>query len=127
MINGVHAIIFSQQAEEVRAFFKNVLGFASADAGEGWLLFAPPPAEMAVHPDETDHHELYLMCDNLIATVEGLKGKGVEFAQPISDQGWGMVTSIRLPGGAELGLYEPRHPTAPAAVASARGGRIGVP
>jgi len=113
MITGAHAIIYTEQAEEVRAFIGDVLGFDSVDAGDGWLIFALPPAELAVHPTEgPSHHELYLMCDDINATVADLKAKGVEFSQPISDQGWGLLTAVRLPGGAELGIYEPRHPVA---------------
>jgi predicted enzyme related to lactoylglutathione lyase len=112
MITGVHALIYTKDADDVRAFFRDVLGFPSVDSGEGWLLFALPPAELGVHPtEEGGHHEMYLMCDDVHATVDELKNKGVEFAQPISDQGWGLVTSIRLPGGGELGLYQPRHPS----------------
>jgi hypothetical protein len=89
-----------------------VLHFSSVDAGGGWLIFALPPAELAAHPTDDDgRHELYLMCDNVYSTVDELEGKGVEFTQPISDEGFGLVTAIRLPGGGELGLYEPRHPT----------------
>ena len=113
MITGAHAIIYSQQAEDVRAFLRDILGFDSVDAGEGWLIFALPPTELAVHPtDGPSRHELYLLCDDLNATVADLKAKGVEFSQPISDQGWGLLTAVRLPGGAELGIYEPRHPVA---------------
>jgi hypothetical protein len=83
------------------------------DAGEGWLIFAAPPTELAVHPaEDEEHHELYLMCDDIRKTVEGLKKKGVRTTRPITDQGYGLVTTLRLPGGAELGLYEPRHPMA---------------
>jgi catechol 2,3-dioxygenase-like lactoylglutathione lyase family enzyme len=111
VITGTHAIIFTQDAEGVRAFFRDVLGFPSVDAGDGWLIFALPPAELAAHPsDGRGHHELYLMCDDVHATVEELERKGVEFGGPISDEGFGLMTTIRLPGGGELGLYEPRHP-----------------
>jgi len=113
MITGAHAIIYSQQAEDVRAFLRDILGFDSVDAGERWLIFALPPTELAVHPtDGPSRHELYLLCDDVNATVADLKAKGVEFSQPISDQGWGLLTAVRLPGGAELGIYEPRHPVA---------------
>jgi predicted enzyme related to lactoylglutathione lyase len=113
MITGTHAIIYSEQADDVRAFLRDVLGLNSVDAGEGWLIFALPPAEVAVHPtDGPSRHELYLQCDDINATVEDLKAKGVEFSQPISDQGWGLLTAVCLPGGAELGIYEPRHPVA---------------
>jgi len=112
MINGVHAILFSSDADGVRAFFRDVLGFSSVDAGGGWSIFALPPAELAAHPSDGDtRQELYLMCDDIEATVEELRRKGVELTGPVSDQGWGLLTSIRLPGGGQLGLYEPRHPT----------------
>lgn len=115
MITGIHALIFNQDAQAVRAFFRDVLGLASVDAGGGWLIFALPPAELGVHPteaSETGRHELYLMCDDLLATVAELQAKGVEFRKPIEDQGFGLVTWLTIPGGAELALYQPRHPTA---------------
>jgi catechol 2,3-dioxygenase-like lactoylglutathione lyase family enzyme len=116
MITGVHCTLFTADADGLRAFFSDVLGFSSVDAGGGWLIFALPPAELAAHPsDEGSRHELYLMCDEIEATVEELKGKGVEFSRAISDEGFGLLTSLKLPGGGELGLYEPRHPTPPAA------------
>jgi predicted enzyme related to lactoylglutathione lyase len=112
MITGVHGVIFTRDADGVRAFFRDVLEFSSVDAGKGWLIFALPPAELAAHPaEEAGHHELYLMCDDAHATVDELKRKGVEFSRPISDEGFGLMTAIKLPGGGELGLYEPRHPT----------------
>jgi len=112
MITGVHAIIFAKDTDGVRAFFRDVLGFSSVDAGQGWLIFALPPAELAAHPaDEDGRHELYLMCDDVHTTVDELERKGVEFSRPISDEGFGLMTAIKLPGGAELGLYEPRHPS----------------
>ena len=112
MINGVHAIVFSPQAEQVRAFFADVLGLSSVDAGRGWLVFALPPAELAVHPADGDpRHELYLMCDDIEATLAELRGKGVEVAREITDQGWGLLAAIRLPDGGELPIYEPRHPS----------------
>jgi catechol 2,3-dioxygenase-like lactoylglutathione lyase family enzyme len=113
MINGAHTIIYSSDAEADRAFFRDVLGFDSVDAGGGWLIFALPPAELAAHPAENGgRHELYLMCDDIAATVSELRTKGVEFRGPPSDEGFGLLTSILLPGGGELGLYEPRHPVA---------------
>jgi predicted enzyme related to lactoylglutathione lyase len=112
VINGAHAIVYSEDADADRAFFRDVLGYPSADAGGGWLIFALPPAELAVHPTTTGgSHELYLMCDDIDATVAELTERGVEFTQPVSDQGFGRLTAIRLPGGGELGLYEPRHPS----------------
>jgi catechol 2,3-dioxygenase-like lactoylglutathione lyase family enzyme len=112
MITGAHAIVFTEDADALRAFFRDVLEFPSVDAGGGWLIFALPPAELAAHPaDEGGRHELYLMCDDVEATVRELERKGVEFTGPIEDEGFGLVTSIRLPGSGQLGLYEPRHPT----------------
>jgi catechol 2,3-dioxygenase-like lactoylglutathione lyase family enzyme len=111
VIDGVHAIVYSKDAEADRAFFRDVLGLSSVDAGGGWLIFALPPAELAAHPtDGPERHELYLMCDDVRATVAELEGKGVELTGPVTDEGFGLVTGIRLPGGGELGLYEPRHP-----------------
>jgi predicted enzyme related to lactoylglutathione lyase len=113
VITGVHAIVFSTDAQAARGFFRDTLGLAAVDAGEGWLIFALPPAELGVHPiDEGGHHELYLMCDDINATIEELQRKGVEFTRGISDAGWGLITSFKIPGGAELALYQPRHPTA---------------
>jgi catechol 2,3-dioxygenase-like lactoylglutathione lyase family enzyme len=111
MITGAHAIVYSRDAEADRAFFRDVLGFPSVDAGGGWLIFALPPAELAAHPaDAGGRHELYLMCDEIEATVADLEAKGVEFTAPVSEAGFGLLTSLKLPGGGELGLYEPRHP-----------------
>jgi predicted enzyme related to lactoylglutathione lyase len=113
LITGVHAIIFNQDADGVRAFFRDTLGFSSVDAGGGWLIFALPPAELGIHPtEEASHHEFYLMCDDIQKTVEELQAKGVEFPKPISDARFGLMTSFKIPGGAELALYQPRHPTA---------------
>ncbi len=114
MITGLHAIVFSPEAEKVRAFFADVLRMPSVDAGGGWLIFALPPAELAVHPtDGESRHELYLMCDDIQATLTELGDKGVEVAQGISDQGWGLLAAIRLPDGSELPIYQPRHPSPP--------------
>jgi predicted enzyme related to lactoylglutathione lyase len=114
VITGMHAIVFSPQAEQVRAFFADVLGMPSADAGGGWLIFALPPAELAVHPaDGATRHELYLMCDDIEATLAALRDKGVDIARDVSDQGWGLLAAIRLPDGSELPIYEPRHPLPP--------------
>ena len=112
MITGAHAIVYTRDADADRAFFRDVLGFDSVDAGGGWLIFKLPPAELAAHPDETGgRHELYLMCDDVHATVAELEAKGVEIVREVTDAGFGLMTAIRLPGGGELGLYEPRHPS----------------
>lgn len=110
MITGVHAIIFTRDAEGVRAFLRDVLELPSVDAGGGWLIFALPPAELAAHPAEEDgRHELYLMCDDIRATVAELRAKGVDVSDEVSDEGFGLMSSLALPGGGELRLYEPRH------------------
>jgi predicted enzyme related to lactoylglutathione lyase len=116
VITGVHAIVFSPQAQQVRGFFADVLGLPAADAGEGWPIFALPPAQLAVHPAEgTGGHQLFLMCDDIGATLADLQAKGAEVAQDVSDQSWGRLAAIRLPDGAELAIYEPRHPSPPRA------------
>jgi uncharacterized glyoxalase superfamily protein PhnB len=113
MINGAHAILYSHDANATRAALAKVLRTRSVDAGDGWLLFALPPAELAVHPAaEGGRAELYLMADDVAATVAALQAEGIEVTRPISDQGWGLLTAIALPGGVELGLYQPKHPTA---------------
>jgi catechol 2,3-dioxygenase-like lactoylglutathione lyase family enzyme len=112
VITGVHAIVFSPDAEKVRAFFTDVLEMRSVDAGGGWLVFALPPAELAVHPaDGEPRHELYLMCDDIEATLAELRAKGVEVARDVADQGWGLLAAIRLPDGTEFPIYQPRHPS----------------
>ncbi|QNS05483.1 VOC family protein [Streptomyces xanthii] len=112
MINGAHVILYSRDAAADRAFLRDVLGYAYVDAGEGWLVFRLPPAEAAVHPADSPAHELYLMCDDITATFAELTAKGVEFTEPVTDAGWGVKTTLRLPGGGDLGLYQPRHATA---------------
>ena len=112
MITGAHAIIFTKNADAVRAFVRDVLELPSVDAGDGWLIFALPAAELAVHPaEDAGHHELYLMCDDIHATVAELQRKGVEFSRPISEERWGLLTAITMPDGGELRLYQPKHPT----------------
>jgi predicted enzyme related to lactoylglutathione lyase len=112
VITGAHAMIFTKDPDGVRAFLRDVLEFSSVDAGDGWLIFALPPAEVAAHPtQQVGHHELYLMCDDIHATVGELERKGVVFSRPITDVGWGLMTAMTMPDGGELGLYEPKHPT----------------
>jgi catechol 2,3-dioxygenase-like lactoylglutathione lyase family enzyme len=110
MINGTHVVIYSDDAEADRAFFRDILGFTSVDAGHGWLIFRLPEAEAAFHPSEgSDRHELYLMCDDLKKEMATLHAKGVHCAE-VSEARWGSITKIRLPGGGAIGLYEPKHP-----------------
>ena len=116
MIIGTHAVIYAEDPEATRAFFRDVLGLPNIDAHDGWLIFKLPPAEFGVHPIgglalDSGRHELYLMCDDVEATVKELTAKGVEFTSGIEDQGFGLVTTMRVPGGGKLGLYEPRHLT----------------
>jgi catechol 2,3-dioxygenase-like lactoylglutathione lyase family enzyme len=113
VINGSHVVLFSRDPEADRAFFAEVLEQPHVDAGGGWLIFKLPAAELAVHPsDGPAGHELYFMCDDVDATMRDLRAKGVEFTQDVSEERWGRVTRFRLPGGGEVGMYEPRHPRA---------------
>jgi catechol 2,3-dioxygenase-like lactoylglutathione lyase family enzyme len=112
MISGAHVILYSKDATADRTFFRKVLGFPSVDAGHGWLIFAMPPAEVAVHPAEgADRHELYFMCDDLKAEVSALGERGIHCSE-LREERWGLITHIRLPGGGEIGLYQPKHLTA---------------
>jgi catechol 2,3-dioxygenase-like lactoylglutathione lyase family enzyme len=116
MIIGAHMLVYAKDAEKARAFFRDVLGFPHVDAGDGWLIFALPPSEVGVHPTmgpgENGEHEIHLMCDDVKKTRKALEAKGVKFTQPIVDRGYGLVTALRIPGGGELGVYQPRHPLA---------------
>jgi catechol 2,3-dioxygenase-like lactoylglutathione lyase family enzyme len=110
MITGMHALIYAPDAPAVREFLRDKLGWANVDNGDGWLIFALPPAELGVHPtDGPGQHELYLLCDDIEATVAELTAKGVEFAGPPVDRRFGMVATMHLPGGGTLSVYEPRH------------------
>jgi len=122
MINGAHLLLYSKDPERDRAFLRDVLQFRSVDAGRGWLIFRLPPAEVAVHPSREDPAPqttedgvagaaLYLMCDDLKATMKELKSKQVKFS-PVEEAQWGTVTTFPLPSGANIGLYQPKHPTA---------------
>ena len=112
MISGAHMILYSRDAAADRAFFRDVLGFKAVDAGHGWLIFALPPAEAAFHPaEEGGGHALYLMCDDLAAEMASLAVKGVDCSE-VQEARWGSITRMRLPGGGDLHLYQPRHPTA---------------
>jgi catechol 2,3-dioxygenase-like lactoylglutathione lyase family enzyme len=112
VISGAHVILYSKDAEADRAFFRDVLGFPAVDAGRGWLIFALPPAEAAFHPsDQNGHHELYFLCDDVKAEIAALAKKNVKCTE-VHEERWGSVTKMRLPGGGEVGLYQPKHPTA---------------
>jgi catechol 2,3-dioxygenase-like lactoylglutathione lyase family enzyme len=112
MISGTHVIVYSKEADADRAFFRDVLGFKSVDAGHGWLIFALPPAEAAFHPGEKNGvHELYLMCDNLKSEMAALAKKNVK-CSAIQEERWGSITKMRLPGGGDVHLYQPKHPKA---------------
>ena len=109
MIYGAHVILYSTNAEADRAFFRDVLRYPHADAGHGWLIFALPPAEIAMHPSEkNDVHELYLMCDDVRAFIEEMKQKNVP-CTAIDEQRWGSITRLTLPGGGKIGVYQPKH------------------
>jgi hypothetical protein len=111
MIHGAHVILYSTDADADRAFFRDVLEYPSVDAGRGWLIFALPPAELAVHPsDENDVHELFLMCDDVHALIAELQKRRVE-CSPVEEQRWGSITRLTLPGGGKLGIYQPKHPS----------------
>jgi catechol 2,3-dioxygenase-like lactoylglutathione lyase family enzyme len=112
MFSGAHVVVYSKNAEADRAFFRDVLEFKSVDAGHGWLIFALPPAEAAIHPsNEGSAHELYFMCDDLKAEMASLAKKGVKCSK-VEEARWGSITKMRLPGGGEVGLYQPKHPIA---------------
>ena len=112
MINAVHAIVYAEDAETTRAFFRDVLELPCVDDGGGWLIYRLPPAELGIHPTGDDTpagHELFLMCDDIDATVSDLRAKGVEFRGEVADRGWGLYVAMVVPGGGTIGLYEPRH------------------
>jgi predicted enzyme related to lactoylglutathione lyase len=113
MISGSHVILYSADADADRAFIRDTFGFKAVDAGGGWLIFRLPPAEVAVHPaDGAPKQEFYLMCDDIDGLLAKLRAKGVAIAQPVREQRWGRLASIRMPSGAELSIYEPKHPIA---------------
>lgn len=109
MFNGAHVVIYSSDADADRAFFRDILGFEHVDVGDGWLIFALPPSEVAVHPaQQSGTHELYLMCDDVEACRSELRAKDVTVGE-VADEGWGLLSSLTLPGGGRVGFYEPRH------------------
>jgi catechol 2,3-dioxygenase-like lactoylglutathione lyase family enzyme len=111
MISGAHVIVYSKKAEADRAFFRDVLGFKSVDAGHGWLIFALPSAEAAFHPSEEGVHELYFICDDLKLEIASLAKKNVK-CSVVQEARWGSITKLQLPGGGTVGLYQPKHPLA---------------
>ena len=111
MISGAHVIVYSKNAEADRTFFRDVLNFKYVDAGHGWLVFALPPGEAAVHPSDQSSHELFFMCEDLNAEMAFLAKKGIKCSK-VQEQRWGSITKMRLPGGGEVGLYQPKHPMA---------------
>ena len=112
-ITGAHVLLYTPEADALRAFLRDVIGWKHVDAGGGWLIFALPPAELGVHPsDGSTHHELSLLCDDIHRTKAKLEGKGAEFRGDPEDKGFGIAVTMVLPGGVEVLLYEPRHPTA---------------
>jgi len=111
-ITGVHALIYSPEADALRAALNEAMGWGNVDAGDGWPIFALPPAELGIHPDDKPHHEISLMCDDITSTVAELKAKGITFRGEPEQLRWGVVTTMVLPGGVEVMLYEPHHPVA---------------
>jgi hypothetical protein len=124
-INGMHGLLYTSEPDKLRAMLRDVFGFRHVDAGEGWLIFAMPPAELGVHPLEGENfesghrHLISFMCDNLTTTIAQLRAKGVNVVGAPKDEGYGITTMLHLPGGCEVMLYEPRHPIA----AGMKGGR----
>src|SRR5881397_2324518 len=122
MIIGAHSILYSKDPEADRAFLRDVLRLPNVDVGGGWLIFGLPPAEVAVHPaDSNDVHEFYLMCDDVEALVAAMKKRDIACG-PVQNQGWGLLTQVTLPGGGKLGIYQPRH-ARPKPMASGRTAR----
>jgi catechol 2,3-dioxygenase-like lactoylglutathione lyase family enzyme len=117
-VTGAHVLLYTAEPEALRDIFRDVFGFEHVDAGEGWLIFALPPAELGIHPAEGPtfesgvRHQLTFMCDDIARTLDELRGKGADVGGEILDEGWGITTTLVLPGGVDIMLYEPRHPTA---------------
>jgi len=117
MINAIHSIVYADDAVAARSFFRDVLELQNVDVHEGWLIFKLPPGELGIHPTgdgaaSSGNHELYLMCDDIEETMAQLRAKGVEFTSPVSNQGFGLLTTLRVPGAGDIGLYQPKHATA---------------
>jgi catechol 2,3-dioxygenase-like lactoylglutathione lyase family enzyme len=111
-ITGAHVLLYTPEADALRVVLRDALGWPNVDAGHGWLIFALPPAELGVHPGDAPSHQLSLMCDDLVATIADLRGKGLEIRGEPRNDPFGITTTLVLPGGVEVMLYEPRHPTA---------------
>ena len=132
-ITGTHMLFYTSEPEQLRSMLRDVFGFKHVDAGGGWLIFAMPPAELGVHPDEGENyesgirHQLTFMCDDIKKTIAELRAKGVTVVGDPKDEGYGITTMLHLPGGCEVMLYEPRHPTALSAVASAKADGMNTP
>jgi hypothetical protein len=109
VIKGMHGLFYVPNPEEVRAFIRDKLGFAHNDIGEGWLIFDMPEADLGVHPSDNAYHSISFYCDDIHKTVEELRLRGVEFSSGITDEGWGLLTHFRMPGGMEVELYQPRY------------------
>ena len=114
MITGVHAVVYAEDADAARAFFRDVLGFPNVDAHDGWLIFRTGPSELGVHPTArgSEQHEISLMCDDIDGTVADLSARGATFLGVVEERGFGRTISLEVPGAGELLLYEPRDPTA---------------
>ncbi len=108
-ISGIHAVVFTPAVAEVQAFFRDTLGMPHVDAGDGWLIFALPPAELAVHPAAVADQQIYLMCDDIEPTLASLERRGVTVRRPVREETWGFVTTLVLPGGTDLAIYQPKH------------------
>jgi hypothetical protein len=120
MINGAHSIIYSNNPESDRAFLRDILKLPSVDVGGGWLIFGLPPAEIAVHPSDSNGvHEVYFMCDDVAAFIAEMQTHGVDCG-PVQNQGWGLLTEVSLPGGGKVGVYQPRHARPPAMTVKAK-------
>ena len=111
-VTAVHALLYTPQAEELRALVADAFGWSHVDAGGGWPIYALPPAELAVHPADSPRHELSLMCDDLSATIAELRARRITFLGEPEERSWGTAVTMQLPGGVEMLLYQPRHPTA---------------
>lgn len=109
MIRGIHAMFYTPQAEAMRAFIRDKLGLPFSDVGDGWLIFDPPAADIGCHPSDRTYHQFSFYCDDIHQTVADLKGRGVEFTSEVSDEGWGLATTFRLPDGTEVELYQPQY------------------